>query len=118
MGVDGEKTPEQALEELASIFPSFHEYVLEDALDDDAFIGKLTLHRVIFLFTEFFPSACSASSELQLIKFASWINEAVKGKDDLENAISTCFLEHTRQIGVAKLLSPHLSKLAKQKSRA
>jgi hypothetical protein len=108
------KTPKQLLAELVAIFPNFQDY----ALDDETSIDSLTVHSVMFLFTDFFPGAYSTCSDRQLIKFGSWLNEAVQVDDELENAVSTCFLEHTRQIGVATLLAPHLSKLAKQKSHA
>ena len=108
----------QALAVLVSIFPSFREYVLDDALDSDTTAHALAPHRVMFLFAEFSASGCFAPSEQQLIKFCSWINDVVQTNDELENAVATCFLEHTKQLGVSKLLAPHLSKLAKQKSRA
>jgi hypothetical protein len=108
------KFPEQVLADLVSIFPNFQDY----ALDDETSSDTLTVHHVMFLFTDFFSGAHSTCSDRQLNKFGSWVNEVVQVDDDLENAVSTCFLEHTGQIGVAKLLRPHLSKLAKQKSRA
>jgi hypothetical protein len=108
------KTPEQVLAELVAMFPSFQGY----ALDNETSSDTLTVHRVMSLFTDFFIGAHSTYSDWQLIKFGSWINEVVQVDDELENAVSTCFLEHTRQIGVAKALAPHLSKLAKQRSRA
>jgi hypothetical protein len=114
LSVVEKKFPEQVLADLVSIFPNFQGY----ALDDETSSDTLTVHRVMFLFTDFFSGAHSTCSDRQLIKFGSWINEVVQVDDDLENAVSTCFLEHTRHIGVAKMLAPHLSKLAKQKSRA
>jgi len=110
------KTTEQVLAELVSIFPSFHDCALDDG--DETPSDTLTVHRVMYLFTEFFSSAHTTCSHRQLTKLGSWISESVQVNDELENAVATCFLEHTGQIGVAKLLRPHLSKLAKQKSRA
>jgi len=78
----------------------------------------LTLHRVMMLFAQYFGSNGSRFSEKQLRRLGEWLSCAVSVPDVLENAVSTCFLEHTRQLKVHKLLAPHLSKLAKEKSHA
>ena len=50
-------------------------------------------------------------------KFCKLVNRAVEQGGDLENAISTCFLEHASQIGVRKLIAPYLSKETKRELR-
>ncbi|HZR21512.1 MAG TPA: hypothetical protein VFE51_29795 [Verrucomicrobiae bacterium] len=106
------ETPEQLLEELFEIFPEcrpsyrpFH---------DDA----LTFHSVLLSFNPLVTTALSTCSKSQLLAFANLVNAALKGGGALENAFNTCFLEHLGQLGALKTLQPHLSKLAREKTRA
>ena len=48
---------------------------------------------------------------------AKLINEAVDAGGDLENAVSTGFLEHLHQIEATKYLLPYLTERAKQELR-
>ena len=50
----------------------------------------------------------------QLRAFGEWVNGAVSVEP--ENAVSTCFLEHARQIRIDRVLRPYLSSKAKDKS--
>jgi hypothetical protein len=104
-------TPEQLRDSLLAIFPAFKAY-WGDAEE------PFTYHRVLAEFTDFFGGNSATVSEKQVRAFAKIVNEAVAGGGILENAVSTCFLEHMHQIGVSKLLSRHLSKEAKQTFRA
>ena len=79
---------------------------------------ELTLHRVMSLFAQYFSANGSRFSEKQLRRLGEWLSSAVSVPGELENAVSTCFLEHTRQLKVNRLLAPYLSKLAKDKSHA
>ncbi len=69
-------------------------------------------------FAEYFGAEGGAASERQLQALGGLINEAVAVDDELENAVSTCMLEHLRQIKAYKILSPYLSPKAKQKTHA
>jgi hypothetical protein len=69
-------------------------------------------------FAEYFGVARDTLSERQLRNLGRLLNEAVAVDDDLENAVSTCFLEHLRQTGSYKSLAPFLSKQAKDKTHA
>ena len=60
----------------------------------------------------------SSFTERQLRRFGDWISEAVSVDSDLENAVSTCFLEHMRQVKINRVLAPYLSPVAKVKSHA
>ncbi|MCL2310528.1 MAG: hypothetical protein FWC42_09745 [Proteobacteria bacterium] len=79
---------------------------------------ELTLHCVMSLFAQYFGKNGGRFSEKQLRQLGEWLNFAVSAPGELENAVSTCFLEHTRQLKVNQLLAPYLSKLAKEKSHA
>jgi hypothetical protein len=79
---------------------------------------ELTLHRVMSLFAQYFGANGSRFSEKQLRRLGEWLSSAVSVPGELENAVSTCFLEHTRQLKASRLLAPYLSKLAKEKSHA
>jgi hypothetical protein len=79
---------------------------------------ELTLHRVMSLFAQYFGVNGSRFSEKQLRRLGEWLSSAVSVPGELENAVSTCFLEHARQLKVNRLLTPYLSKLAKEKSHA
>ena len=92
---------------LVYIFPAFEEYIDEDteALDS--------------LFQDFiYFYGKNEFQEKQLQHLAKFINEAVELQDDLENAISTCFLEHLRQIKGDEILRPLLTKQAKERLHA
>src|ERR1044072_549721 len=66
-----------------------------------------------FLSTE--PSPRDARSSR---RFGDWISKAVAVDGHIENAVSTCFLEHTRQVKINRVLAPYLSPVAKAKSHA
>lgn len=68
-------------------------------------------------FRPYFGGKQDSLSDAQLKAFGSFVNEAVAVDDDLENAVSTCFLEDLSHRGY-KVLKPHLSALAKRKTHA
>jgi hypothetical protein len=67
-------------------------------------------------FTQCFGADHQEFSERQLTSLGQLLDEAVMVDDQLENAVSTCMLEHLRQINGYKALSPYLSKTAKEKT--
>lgn len=79
---------------------------------------ELNLHRVMMLFAQYFGANGNRFSEKQLRRLGEWLSSAVSTPGELENAVSTCFLEHIRQLRVNRLLAPYLSKSAKDKSHA
>jgi hypothetical protein len=115
--------PQETLSQLCDIFPSFQATWTDegappvDTLVDGVFY-EWTHHAVMRAFLEFFAKNHDAFSETQFRAVGDWINRAVSGEDDLESAVSTCFLEHVRQVGVNRVLWPYLSSAAKRKSRA
>ena len=106
------ESPEQLLEELFEIFPECR--ASYKPVHDDA----PSFHSVLLGFNPLVTTSLRTCSESQLLAFASLVNAAVEGGGDLENAFGTCFLEHLGQLRVLKTLRPHLSKLAREKTRA
>jgi len=79
--------------------------------------GKYNYHSV---FQEFAPVShrmLNGSTTSQIKEFCKIINFMVETGGDLENAVSTCFLEHASQVGVRKIIALYLSKEAKQELR-
>lgn len=103
------------LQILVEIFPDFLEDYPIEALKEE---GSESLHFVMLNFTPYFSRNRRSFSEKQLKAFAVFINEAVVVEDSLENAVSTCFLEHLQQTQSYKTLAPFLSSNAKKKTHA
>ncbi len=106
------ETPEQLLAQLLEIFPKCRSCYAP--IHDD----QPTFHSVLIAFSPLVTTALSTCSKLQLLAFASLVNAAVERGGVLENAFSTCLLEHLAQLGALKTLRPQLSKLARERTRA
>jgi hypothetical protein len=114
--------PQDTLHRLCEIFPTFADWwAKEEAPPEDGLVDGIyyqwTHHRVMTEFLTYFSTSQAQLSEKQLQQLADWINEAVSTNGDLENAVSTCFLEHMRQVRINRVLKPYLSQQAKAKSR-
>jgi hypothetical protein len=77
-----------------------------------------SLHYVMSSFTYYFGDRRGELSERQFLALGHLLDEAVAVDDALENAVSTCFLEHLRQIDSYKLLAPYLSERTKERTHA
>jgi hypothetical protein len=98
-------TPEQLRTTLVSIFPSF-----EAEIDEDTSYGhEITFHTLMFDFTPFFGKNIKAFSEKQMRGLAELVHLAIEVPGPLENAMSTCFLEHTKAIRVNRELNAALA---------
>jgi len=116
------QTPHETLTQLCTIFPAFvASWAEEEAPATDGLVDGVyyewTHHAVLRNFLEFFASNRESFTAKQLHTFGEWVNHAVSKEDELENAISTCFLEHAKQIGINRVIGPYLSAKAKGKSR-
>ena len=98
---------------LTEIFPGFSVHCEVEEIQPET-----TLHFVMIDFSTYFGINRDTFTESQLRKLAQFINDAVAVDDNLENAMSTCFLEHLRQTRSYKLLAPFLSRQAKDKTHA
>jgi hypothetical protein len=105
-------SPQSPKDFLVSLDPAF-ETELEDEADED-----LTDHRVMMLFAQYFGANHGSFSSRQLQALGTWLNAAVAAGGELENAVSTCFLEHARQLKVNRVLAPYLSAQAKKSAHA
>jgi hypothetical protein len=103
---------------LTQTFPGFAENWNADELADREREGTATFHSIMFPFTQYFGANHSSFSDRQVRELAGVINQAVDTPDELENAVSTCFLEHLRQLRSYKVLAPHLSTEAKRRTHA
>lgn len=112
------RTPSELRDLLYKIFPVYRTH-WEDS--DNPFIsedGTFNFHGVMIDFTEYFARSLDALSEKQLRELGGLIDAAVAEDGPLENAVSTCLLEHLHQIKASKVLGPFLSPIAKEKSHA
>jgi hypothetical protein len=105
----------QLLSALQGIFPTFRDQNLEEEVNTP---GHASLHAVMQQFTIYFGCNRSQFSVRQLESLGQFLDEAVSVNDDLENAVSTCMLEHLRQIDSYKTLAPYISKETKLRTRA
>lgn len=115
--------PQDTLHQLGEMFPPFKdEWVKEGAPAEDGLVDGVyyqwTHHALLRAFLHYFASNRDAFSERELRRLGDWINHAVLTNDDLENAVSTCFLEHSRQVRINRVLAPYLSRRAKDKQHA
>jgi hypothetical protein len=93
---------------LTALFPGFTEYHTLAELEESERDDTATLHSVMFPFTQFFGGRHTTFTDKQLSTLGTLLNESVAVEDDLENAVSTCFLEHLHQIRGYKVLARHI----------
>jgi len=110
--------PAQLMAALQAIFPQFDQSDHHFRDEVEKAEGFETYGYVMYLFTEFFTTTPSGFSDRQYRALGYLLNASVTDDDDLEAAVSTGFLEHLRQIDGYRVLSPYLSKKAKQKTHA
>jgi hypothetical protein len=97
---------------LVGIFPTFAAELAAVA-DDPPELGERTLHSVFFEFAPYFSRHVDSFSDKQLEKFGKLLHAALQTNGQLENALSTCFLEHVRQLKVSKQVRRLLRKAAR-----
>lgn len=108
-------TSQELLDQLIEIFPEFRTH-WED--EDNPWRESFTFHGVMLDFNDFIGGLKAQVNEKQWRSLGTLFNAAVTEDDELENAVSTCFLEHLHQSGLRKSLWPYLDSNAKRKSRA
>ncbi len=104
-------TSEELVEALSELVPSFATEWEEDREGEDE---APTFHRVMRTFTYSLGVACASLSRAQLKALGQYLSECVAVDDDLENAVSTCLLEHLHQISALDALWPYLSERARR----
>lgn len=109
-------SPGEVFRHLCAVFPTFQKWWKDG--EQEPLDTELGFHRIMAEFIQFFGANHHSFSEKQLRRFGEWVNASVLIDGPLENAISTCFLEHTRQVKINRILAPYLSRVAKDKSHA
>jgi hypothetical protein len=104
-------TPDELLDALGAMFPDFSAEWEQDE-------RPTSFHGVLIRFTPFFGSVARTSPPHALRRLGNLINAAVAAGGPLENAMSTCLLEHLHQVGAWKMLQPYLSDPTKRRTRA
>jgi hypothetical protein len=104
------QSSEELNAELVSIFPAFSGALEELASSGTYDEEGVNFHALMREFTYFFGKGIESFTEPQLARLADLLVRATKHASALENAIDTCFLEHTRQIKVNRRLGPSLAK--------
>ena len=102
-------SPTRLFERLVALFPSFLAELQDEEIE--------SYHQVVTRLTPVITGYLRGSPDRTLREFCHVVNLMVDAGGDRENAISTCFLEHASQVGVAKLIRSHLGKMAKKELR-
>ena len=103
-------SPEGLQDFLVGVFPSFATIVEAEKQECAAEPTDLTFHHVMRDFAWFFAKDLDAFSEQQVARVGEFLRLVLETEGTLENATSTCFLEHAHQLGVEKKLRPWLSR--------
>ena len=115
--------PKDLVAFLGKLFPEFEPVWREAAASDAetaAHIGHhvgLSYHRVLQVFAPVSAKLLNDAPPRTLQEFCNFLNESVTQSGDLENAISTCLLEHASQVGIRGIVSPFLSQTTKKHLR-
>ena len=97
------------------LFPKF-----QDEWDEgEAYggIGQYSFHTVFMELAPVCSGYLAEASSRTVETFCTLINRFVASGGDMENAVSTCLLEHASQVGIAKTIKSHLSQAAKAELR-
>ena len=110
------KRSEEVASRILEIFPDFKKYWDEGegyGYQD----GEYNIHSIFLTFGPVSKMLIESASETQIKDFCGFVNKLVAEGDELENAVSTCFLEHASQLGVRKFIRRYLSAEARNELR-
>lgn len=105
------KNPEELRDALVSLFPEFEREVSDE--DDIGYVEPLSYCAIWQCFSPVAFEYLSKAGSKGVICFSALINDLAAAGGDKENAVSTCLLEHSSQVGIKKLIKPYLSSEAK-----
>ncbi len=88
----------------------------DDELTREVQGGDRSLHGIVLEFSAAFGA--EEATQDQIEGLAEFVEQAVAVDDQLANAVSTCFLEHLRQIDRRNVLYSRLSREARRHVRA
>ncbi len=108
--------PTDLVNRLLALFPAFSEEW--DGGEGYGYEGdSFSYHSVILTFAPLSASYLNDAQPKVVKAFAELLNYAVKNGGALENAVSTCLLEHASQLGIRGTLSPYLVPKAREELR-
>jgi hypothetical protein len=110
------ETPSQLVACLVGLFPGFAD-IWDDGESYGYENGEYSYHCVLQIFAPVSNALLSQATDKQIREFCSLIDYMVEEGGILENAISTCFLEHASQVDAYKFIKPLLSPRAKAELR-
>jgi hypothetical protein len=102
-------SPQELREELIELCPAFAQ--------DEGGSDATNFHELVMAFNHYLRFVLSQDSPREARRFGQVVNRLVEAGGPQQNAIETCLLEHASQIGVTKLLKPHLTAAAKKELR-
>jgi len=102
-------SPSHLADVLKALFPTFADELRNEEI--------ASYHWVFTLLSTRVAGYLQSSSEQTAKTFSALLNSMVARGGDQENAVSTCLLEHASQIGIRKLIRPHLSTEARLQLR-
>ena len=101
---------------LLELLPRFSEEWDEgDGFRDEE--GEYSFHSIMLTFGPQSAAYLNEADRNTVQAFCELLNRSVENEGDLENAVSTCFLEHASQLGVSRVLKPHLGPKARRELR-
>jgi hypothetical protein len=102
-------SPSDLFDRLVGLFPALADELADEPVE--------SYHQVITLVSHRFAELLKISPESTKREFGDLINSMVSQGGEQENAISTCLLEHSSQIGIRAFIRPFLTPAAKRELR-
>ncbi len=108
--------PRELVDRLLTLFPGFSE-----EWDEGEGFGyeneEYSFHSIMLTFGPLSATFLKASGRRTIQAFGELLNRSVENGGDLENAVSTCLLEHASQLGISRIIKPYLSPKARAELR-
>ena len=70
--------------------------------------GSYSFHAIMLMFGPMSATCLNQADDKTIRAFAELLSQAIENGGQIENAVSTCFLEHASELGVVGILKPHL----------
>lgn len=105
-----EPSPVELILELQRVFPDFR--VATEGHDE--MYNPISLHTVMMDFAYWIGISLPTATQKQVEDLGGWLDSAVESGGNLENAVSTCLLEHAFRLNIEKRLRPHINAATKR----
>lgn len=103
-------SPQELASRLSELFSAWNWEELEPQFPGDT---PTNYHAILMDFAPHARTVMEAAEPTVIRRFARLVNQAIRQGGELENAMTTCFLEHASQLKVRTILRPHLSEVSK-----